>query len=235
MMEDLKHLKDHNETEFLREGIQYLLKNQEGLEFNLDEVLEAVHNHEGEQQSKPGAGHGHKHEHGHGHGEHHHHANQVEPEAQACGCAGSATKTFGQSCGTSETNVGSLDSALSHWPIQMHLINPGAGHFKKSDLVLAADCVAFSLGAFHQEYLKGKTLAIACPKLDSNMEVYVEKIKALIDMAEINTLTIMMMEVPCCGGLVQMVKRVLQETARKVPVKAIVVGVEGGILQEAWM
>ena len=221
----LQHLKDHGESDFLKEGVQYLLQNKSSLEFDLDEVLEAVHNHKVGSENKASD-----------HDQGHHHAPQAEPEAQGCGCAGSATKTFGGGCGSSDdTNVGSLDSALSHWPIQMHLINPGAQHFKKSDLVLAADCVAFSLGAFHQDYLNGKTLAIACPKLDSNMEVYVEKLKTLIDSAEINTLTIMMMEVPCCGGLMQMVKNVQQETQRKIPVKAIIVSVEGKILQEGWL
>jgi hypothetical protein len=117
----------------------------------------------------------------------------------------------------------------------MHLINPGASYFRQSDLVLAADCVAFSLGNFHSKWLRGKTLAIACPKLDSGMESYVEKIGALIDDAQINTLTVMMMQVPCCGGLLQMVLMAAGQAVRKVPVKKIIVSVEGEILSEEWV
>ena len=126
-------------------------------------------------------------------------------------------------------------SELRQWPVQMHLINPGASYFKQSDLVLAADCVAFSVGNFHSKWLKGKTLAIACPKLDSGLETYVEKIRGLIDEAKINTLTVMMMQVPCCGGLMQMVKMAAGQAERKVPVKKIIVGVEGDILSEEWV
>ena len=83
--------------------------------------------------------------------------------------------------------------------------------------------------------MKGKSLAIACPKLDSGLEEYVSKTKALIDEAKINTLTVMMMQVPCCGGLLQIVKAATSQAQRKVPVKAVIVGVEGEILQEDWV
>ena len=126
-------------------------------------------------------------------------------------------------------------SELRQWPVQMHLINPGASYFQETDLVLAADCVAFSLGNFHSKWLKGKTLAIACPKLDSGLEEYVSKLTALIDEAKINTLTVMMMQVPCCGGLLQMVKMAAGQAQRKVPIKSVIVGVEGEILKEDWV
>jgi hypothetical protein len=130
---------------------------------------------------------------------------------------------------------GSQPSELRQWPVQMHLINPTASYFRQTDMVLAADCVAFSLGNFHSKWLKGKTLAIACPKLDDGQETYVSKIKSLIDDAKINTLTVMMMQVPCCGGLLQIVKTAISQAQRKVPVKAVIVGVEGEILKEDWV
>ncbi len=126
-------------------------------------------------------------------------------------------------------------SELRQWPVQMHLVNPGATYFRGSDLLLAADCVAFSMGGFHSDWLKGKSLAIACPKLDQGMEIYVEKISALVDIAGINTITVMMMEVPCCGGLLQMVKSALSGTSRKVPVRKIIVGINGDVQQEEWV
>jgi hypothetical protein len=127
-----------------------------------------------------------------------------------------------------------MASALTHWPVQMHLINPRAGHFQGSDLLLAADCTAFSLGSFHPAFLRDKTLAIACPKLDSNREGYVEKLKILIDESQINMLTVMIMEVPCCSGLLQMAELALSQCTRQIPVKLIIVSVDGQIKQEKW-
>ncbi len=125
-----------------------------------------------------------------------------------------------------------VPSALSHWPIQMHLVSPMAPQFVGSDLVLAADCVAFTLGNFHQKFLPGKTLAIACPKLDQQQEIYLEKLKVLIDQAEINSLTVMIMQVPCCRGLTMLAQQAAEMSDRKIPVKQIMVGIQGEILQE---
>jgi hypothetical protein len=126
-------------------------------------------------------------------------------------------------------------SQLRQWPVQLHLVSPTAPYFQGADVLLAADCTAFALGAFHQEWLKGKSLAIACPKLDQGLDVYTEKIKALADDARINTLTVLIMQVPCCRGLVALTQRALAEASRKVPVKVAVVGIEGDILSEEWL
>ena len=130
---------------------------------------------------------------------------------------------------------GDQPSELRQWPVQMHLINPNASYFRESDLLLAADCIAFSMGNFHSRYLKGKSLAIACPKLDHGSEIYIEKLSALIDSARINTITVMMMEVLCCGGLLQMVRAALSKASRKVPVKMMIAGISGEILREEWV
>jgi len=130
---------------------------------------------------------------------------------------------------------GSCINALSHWPIQMHLINPRSPHFKGSDFVLASDCSAFCLGSFHSSILKGKTLGIACPKLDQAAEVYVEKIAALAEEALINTLTVVIMEVACCGGLLRIAQAGLAKSKRKVPVKVIQLGTKGNILLDEWI
>jgi NAD-dependent dihydropyrimidine dehydrogenase PreA subunit len=152
----------------------------------------------------------------------------------ATGCPGAKSMAFERENSAAQSLVASRPSALAHWPVQMHLISPAAPHYKNSDLLLAADCVAYSLGDFHKDYLKGRTLAIACPKLDEGQEVYVEKIKALIDTANINTLTVMIMQVPCCGGLLNLAKEAAAQCKRKVPIKAIVVGLQGQILREEW-
>jgi len=126
-------------------------------------------------------------------------------------------------------------SELTHWPIQLHLINPAADSFRGKDVVLAADCVAYSVGNFHQRFLKGKSLTIACPKLDSDQEEYIEKIRRLADDAKINTLTVIIMQVPCCRGLMQMARTGLQKASRKVPLKAVIVDIQGDILTEEWV
>jgi hypothetical protein len=102
-------------------------------------------------------------------------------------------------------------------------------------MVLAADCVAFSLGDFHTDWLTGKTLGIACPKLDEGQEIYIDKIKMLIDEAKINTLTVMIMQVPCCRGLLQLAQTAASQAKRKVPLKCVVVGLQGNILSEDWV
>ncbi|PIY60360.1 4Fe-4S ferredoxin, partial [Candidatus Woesearchaeota archaeon CG_4_10_14_0_8_um_filter_47_5] len=134
-----------------------------------------------------------------------------------------------------DTEEGRRPSHLMQWPIQLHLVSPDAPYFQKRDIVLAADCVAYALGDFHKDYLKGKSLAIACPKLDSHQEVYTAKITALIDEAHINTLTVIIMQVPCCRGLVQIAHAAAQSASRTVPVKMIVVGIQGDIQEESWL
>ena len=150
-------------------------------------------------------------------------------------CPGSKSMNFAAPTAGETDETGNRPSQLSHWPIQLHLASPMAPQYKGSDLLLAADCVGFTIGDFHKNHLKGKTLIIACPKLDSGLESYVEKIKALIDDAEINTLTVMIMEVPCCSGLMRIAKEAADQASRKVPVKSILVSLKGEILKEEWL
>ena len=102
-------------------------------------------------------------------------------------------------------------------------------------MVLSADCVAYSFGNFHRKFLRGKKLAIACPKLDRNLDVYVEKIKTLIEKAEINTLTVITMEVPCCRRLLEIAKEGANKASRKVPLKHIVISIKGEAIKEEWV
>jgi ferredoxin len=131
--------------------------------------------------------------------------------------------------------VSEQPSALTHWPIQLHLINPRSPHFARSNLLLAADCTAFSLGNFHSQWLSGKTLAIGCPKLDEGIERYIEKLILLIDEAKVDTITVLRMHVPCCGGLVAIAQQARNQAKRNVPIKSVTVNAEGTILQEEWL
>lgn len=159
-----------------------------------------------------------------------------EPGHVACGCPGSQTMSFAEGHdGNEQLLEGRIKSHLRHWPIQMHLISPIAPYYQGADVLLSADCVAYSLGGFHPEFLKGKSLAIACPKLDQGQEVYIEKIRSWIDDAKINTLTVITMQVPCCSGLVYLAKEGAARAKRKVPIKKIVISLQGDILYEEWL
>lgn len=144
-------------------------------------------------------------------------------------CPGSLSRKFGAAAPEAEVEGGARRSRLTHWPIQLHLMSPAAPQYKDSDVLLAADCVAYACGDFHKDWLQGKTLAIACPKLDAGQDVYEEKIRALIDDAQIRSLTIMIMEVPCCRGLVALARRAAERAHRKIQVQVIVVGLQGAV------
>ena len=151
------------------------------------------------------------------------------------GCPGSMTVDFRNKDNEQESQTVKIKSQLQQWPIQMHLVSPTAPYYQGADVLLTADCVGYALGGFHPDYLKGKSIGIACPKLDQDQEIYVEKIKSWFEGAKINTLTVMIMQVPCCMGLANLVQEALASSKRKVPVKAIVVSLQGEILSEEWL
>jgi ferredoxin len=150
-----------------------------------------------------------------------------------CGCPGSAPRDLSRPAAAGPTE--GLVSQLSQWPVQLHLISPLNPVFTGADVLLAADCVPFAMADFHSRWLAGKKLAIACPKLDQGQEIYLDKLTALVRDARINTLTVMIMEVPCCGGLLRLAQAAVERAGRKVPVKAVVVGVRGDLVEEAWV
>lgn len=151
------------------------------------------------------------------------------------GCPGAQFKTLGPETKEEKEITGTRPSELRQWPVQLHLIPAMAPQFKGKDLLLSADCVAYTAGDFHKDFLKNKVLAIACPKLDSGQEVYVEKLTALIDHAQVNTITVMIMEVPCCRGLLMLAQKALMQVKRKVPLKVIVMSIGGEVLTEEWV
>ncbi len=122
---------------------------------------------------------------------------------------------------------------LGNWPVQLHLLSPMAPQLHGRDLVLAADCTAFAMASFHGELLHGAALAIACPKLDEGIDIYREKLIALIDHAQVRSLTVAMMEVPCCRGLLALARQAMEKAKRKIPIRAVTVGIrEGEVIAE---
>ena len=203
----LKHLKDHQELGYLEEGMTWLEVHEKEVNFSVREVLTAV---EGNKDLK-------------------HSGNHIQLHHDG-GCPGSKERIIAPA--PVPVVMAETPSQLTHWPVQMHLINPNSPVYRGADLLLAADCVAFSLGSFHQTFLKNRSLAIACPKLDHGTETYIDKLVAMIDIAKVNAITVMMMEVPCCGGLMQMVISAIAIATRKVPVKAVIVSIDGKILKD---
>lgn len=159
---------------------------------------------------------------------------QEKDEKKACGCPGSAERIFDAPAVSPSTSV-NTPSALQQWPVQLHLLSPMASFLKGADLLVAADCCAYTMGNFHSGYLKGKRLAIACPKLDNGIDSYIEKLTAMIDEGGINTLTVMIMEVPCCSGLFKICQEARNRAKRNIPLKFIQVSLRGEILKEEWV
>ena len=218
----LNHLKENNEVTYLREGVKYLLDHEADISFPVQEVINEIH--EGTPKVRAHIRLGQKPD---------MHYEQVHKQGGG-GCPGSQTICFNSRTDSVATGTEEPSNELKHWPVQMHLINPAAACYRNTDVVIAADCVAFAMGNFHSRYLKGKALAIACPKLDSDTGIYLEKITRMIDEAQVNTISVMIMQVPCCGGLLQLAKSAVVNAKRKVPVKVVVVGLEGDVLKEEW-
>jgi Pyruvate/2-oxoacid:ferredoxin oxidoreductase delta subunit len=153
------------------------------------------------------------------------------------GCPGAAFRSISRNGTVVEDNEASpgRPSELTHWPVQLHLMSPQARAYKGADVVLSADCVGYAYGDFHKDWLKDKALAIACPKLDGGQNEYVEKITGLVDNADINTLTVLTMEVPCCRGLLAMAVEAVAKASRKIPIKSVVIGIDGQKRSEEWL
>lgn len=157
----------------------------------------------------------------------------IKQESGHHSCPGSRALSFDTPKHDNTSTEGKRQTQLTHWPIQLHLVSPEAPYYRNSDLLLAADCAAFSYGDFHKDFMKDKSLAIACPKLDSNQQVYVNKLVTMINNSGVKSITVAIMQVPCCGGLVQLVQEALSFAQREVNVKVVVLGLNGEILNEA--
>ena len=152
-----------------------------------------------------------------------------------CGCPGSMMREIKKPDAFAEMKYDAAmkpqPSELRQFPVQLHLLNPQAGFFHKANVLLAADCTAFASGEFHSRFLKGKMLAIACPKLDANLQTYIDKLTAMIDVAQIETLTVLIMEVPCCSGLVRIAEKAREQAKRHISIEVIVLSVQGEVNQ----
>jgi ferredoxin len=146
------------------------------------------------------------------------------------GCPGTLAKLLDKR--TSErpqTSAGTITSELRQWPVQLHLVNPMAAYFDNADLLISADCVPYAFGDFHRHYLKGKIVITLCPKLDNSMDVYLEKLTELFKQKEINSVTVVRMEVPCCGGTKMLVRKAVANAGKDLNIKIDIISLNGEI------
>jgi hypothetical protein len=122
-------------------------------------------------------------------------------------------------------------SSLQQWPVQLHLVHPTAPFWNGKELLIAADCVSFAMGAFHRELLSGRSLAIACPKLD-DPSGYLDKLTAILAENDVKAVRVAIMEVPCCGGLAQLALRAIAQAQFKNDVELLVVSRHGEVIQQ---
>ena len=150
-----------------------------------------------------------------------------------CGCPSTRIQTFRQPSPCQEANKpafqASGDSALSHWPVQIRLVPPTAPFLKGADLLVAADCTPLAYPNFHGDFLEGKVVMIGCPKFD-DAEDYVQKFADIFSTAEIKSISVVVMEVPCCQGLPIIVEKGLERAGKHIPMEKVIIGVKGDLL-----
>ena len=147
----------------------------------------------------------------------------------ASGCPSMQNKSFDRTSSPSAGNsTAKVESELNAWPIQLHLVRPEAPQFQGADILIAASCSAFSFGNFHQDYLSGRGLVIACPKLDVQ-DGYLEKLTRIFAESKPNSVTILRMEVPCCSGLTGIVTQARNNSGNLLPIKEDIISVDGQV------
>lgn len=150
----------------------------------------------------------------------------ASPSNVACNCPGMKMMDFTQEKSSPE-ETGRQTPQLRQWPVQMHLVSPAAPYFNNADLLIAADCVPFAYPNFHGDLLKGKALIILCPKLDDSHEAYVEKLAEIIKGNNIKSVTVAIMEVPCCYGTVMIAEEAIKRSGRDLKIDKQVVSIKG--------
>lgn len=146
----------------------------------------------------------------------------------SCGCPGSMSQTIKLTGTLKNTSELKVEPRLRNWPVQIHLLPLQAPYYDGADLLVAADCCAYAYAGFHEDFIKNKTLAIGCPKLD-NSEAYREKLTAIIKNNNIKSVLIAYMEVPCCMGLVKLVEKAVEDSGKDISVKKTKIGIRGQI------
>ncbi len=200
----LKHLKDHGETAYHTQALEIL--KEKG--FDIEDL--------------------------------------AREETMACGCSGTharkiekpgaaaeATPVQAPAPAATSTAKTTVDSELRQWPVQLQLVNPASDYFENADLLISADCVPYAFGDFQRKFLKGKVVITFCPKLDQGLDRYVDKLAQIFTLHRINSVTVVRMEVPCCGGIEVILQRALDQAGKKLALRTHVISVEGEIISSS--
>ncbi|MFC1682693.1 ATP-binding protein [Candidatus Zixiibacteriota bacterium] len=165
---------------------------------------------------------------------------RLQPDAKAPGCSfscpGSAAQVLQRQGAAPSTEsreeTGAIQAQLGQWPVQLHLVPVNAPYFQDADLLITADCVPFAFADFHRKFLKGRALAVGCPKLD-DFEAYRAKLTEIFRQNDIRMVEVAHMEVPCCFGMVQLVQTALRDSGKTIPLVLTRVGIRGEILERS--
>lgn len=154
--------------------------------------------------------------------------NKEDKEKLPCGCPGSQSKVLARKESEAKDTVSETKSRLQQWPVQIKLVPVNAPYFNNARLLIAADCAAFAYGNFHERFIKNHITVIGCPKLD-NVD-YTDKLTAIIKNNNIKSVTVVRMEVPCCGGIENAAVQALQSSGKFIPWNVVTITTDGEIL-----
>ncbi|MDD6200992.1 MAG: ferredoxin, partial [Firmicutes bacterium] len=152
-------------------------------------------------------------------------AKKAKEEPLPCGCPGSASRSIRSAAPASAAGV---PGQLTNFPVQIRLVPPNAPYFDGAELLIAADCTAYSYGNFHRDFIRGKVTLIGCPKLDG--VDYAEKLTQILKYNDIRSVTVTRMTVPCCGGLSHAVQKAVENSGKKIPLNIVTISPEGQII-----
>ncbi|MDO4280596.1 MAG: 4Fe-4S binding protein [Peptococcaceae bacterium] len=161
-------------------------------------------------------------------------AQAKKAQASACACPGSAPKTFAPKApapAAAPSAQQASTSQLRQWPVQIKLAPVSAPFYEGAKLLVAADCSAYAYANFHADFIRGRVTLIGCPKLDA--VDYSDKLTEIIASNDIKSVTVVRMEVPCCGGIENAVKKALQQSGKFIPWQVVTIATDGRILDEA--
>jgi ferredoxin len=153
----------------------------------------------------------------------------TKEETMACGCPGTSARKI-EKKESIAAQTGKVETELRQWPVQLTLMNPAAEYFENADLLISADCVPYAYGDFHRRFLKGKVVITFCPKLDKDLDSYIEKLSQIFILHAIKSVTIVRMEVPCCGGTEILLQKALERAGKLHFVKVNIISVDGNII-----
>jgi Fe-S-cluster-containing hydrogenase component 2 len=146
-------------------------------------------------------------------------------------CPGVAAQQLRQRTHATEpTAAANVPSQLGQWPVQLKLVSPHAPYFANADLLLVADCVPFAMGDFHSRFLKGRSIAVGCPKLD-DVQFYIEKLAAILQANKLNSLSVIHMEVPCCSGLTHIAREAIAKNKIEMAFEDVTIDLHGNVSQ----